>query len=552
MLNIEDIEYRLQLYDKAELTKRLWDDYFDDLYKYFYPIKNKFNKTHTTEPEDITEDIFDGTAIVSANHFANFLQQTMIPSYQKWLLFKPGKYYERFFPDKNSSEWKDLISKFQYMTDIFFEYLEQSNFTKIMNESFKDLLMGTGCVLVREGDISDPLFFSNITISDIFIKSNNISDKILDVFRKYSVTLRDIIDLWPNADVKFLFDKQENKNRTFDVLEGVVFNHKAKNLNQRFFYFVTLLDYKKDILTRYLMYNPFVVFRYDRYPGETYGRGLADLCLPFVKILNKMSQLDLKSAQFRVKPVLLDYTGGELTTSIRRIVPGSLIPVDGRGNIRPVLEPLPLSGDVRFTELKIAELREIIRNILYDNPINYPNAKNITATEIAIRQQHFLEQSAATVLRLIDECILPIVKNVLIILSKKGLIDPISLIGEKKEPALMFVTNKQKVKINYVSPLASVQQKKEVANLVEWSNVILQFEQMPSAGFILDTTRLPTWVAEKLNIPFELIKSPEEIERLQQIVQQRVNNETGQGIQNNVDFNPIIDMLRETEKGSVK
>ena len=84
--------------------------------------------------------------------------------------------------------------------------------------------------------------------------------------------------------------------------------------------------------------------------------------------------------------------------------PGSFFPVDLDGGMPVAAFPLP--NESRFSRLSIAELQKTIKDIFLsswlDNNLRTPN---MTATEIAIRQQEFIRRIGGAIGRFAHEFI---------------------------------------------------------------------------------------------------------------------------------------------------
>lgn len=124
---------------------------------------------------------------------------------------------------------------------------------------------------------------------------------------------------------------------------------------------------------------PYAVSRYDQMPGETYGRGPAQLCLPGLKTLNAEKAIFLKTGHRASDPVLLGPDDGLLDFDMR---PG----VYNAGGVNPEGRPLVhtlQTGDIQITEKMMLEERGLIENMfltpLFKTLMQNPN---MTATQV--------------------------------------------------------------------------------------------------------------------------------------------------------------------------
>ena len=145
----------LKRYKKAEGIKDYWKEKFEEAYEYTMPQRESFFEE--TPGSRRTDKIFDETAVVGIQEFASRLQAGMTPTFARWADFEAGSE----IPD----EQKPMINEqLDGITSYVFEVLQSSNFNTEVHETFMDLAIGTGCLLVEEGDAVSPLKFNAIPL----------------------------------------------------------------------------------------------------------------------------------------------------------------------------------------------------------------------------------------------------------------------------------------------------------------------------------------------------------------------------------------------------
>jgi len=487
-------------YEQSKSNMELWRGRLSEIYKYFFPPKDKFYDR--TEGQSVTNPIWDSTGQLSATNFANFLQQTLMPPYERWIELSIGS---AFTSNDNFSkqEKEDINKKLQNDTELLFEYLDQSNFVLAVSESFQDLVCGTGVILVQEGTLSRPLDFTSVPIANLVV-SNNAGDYIQDYWRRWEIKPSEIKDKWPLSEISI--DSKTSKESKIFMVEGCIYFPENED-NKKYFYYLQLEEEKTLILKKWYSYSPFVGFRYSKISGETLGRGLAEIALPYVKVLNKMVEYELQGAKFRAYPAYIDMSGRSLNPYTTKILPGSLTPIRWNGVGDPI-RPIPPGGDPNFAQLSIQNLRRMINEILYSDPLgNIEQTPNKTATEISIRQQNFLKRSGNASARLARECILPLVENAIIILRNKGILKNI----ETSQGDFEYSVSKNHIKIEYKAPLMSLQNKNDLQRLLQWSEIVAQLESIKQIGWMMNVEQIPLYVAEKLDVNLNLIKNETEV-----------------------------------------
>src|SRR5262249_19167384 len=124
---------------------------------------------------------------------------------------------------------------------------------------------------------------------------------------------------------------------------------------------------------------PYAIGRYDQMPGEVYGRGPAQLCLPGLKTLNAEKAMFLKTGHRAGDPVLLTPDDGLIDFDLR---PGALNKGGVTPDGKPLVHILP-TGELQITEKMMLEERGLIENMfltpLFKTLMQNPN---MTATQV--------------------------------------------------------------------------------------------------------------------------------------------------------------------------
>jgi hypothetical protein len=146
-----------------------------------------------------------------------------------------------------------------------------------------------------------------------------------------------------------------------------------------------------------------------------------------------------------------------------------------------------------------------------------PNEKTpMSATEVAERQADLSRQIGAAFGRLQNEMVTPVLQRVIYILKKQGRV---------KIPKI----NGREVKITSSSPLAQAQFQQDVATVDRFLGMIQGRVGPELANIIVDQMAVAKYVAKKLGIPEDLVRSPEEMQAAaQQMAQMMQQQQTMQ------------------------
>jgi hypothetical protein len=170
--------------------------------------------------------------------------------------------------------------------------------------------------------------------------------------------------------------------------------------------------------------NPYLIFRWNICSGELYGRSPVLRALPDIKTANKVVELVLKNATIAVSGIWQADDDGVINLQNINLTPGSIIPkaVGSSG-----LTPLSSGANFDVSQLILSDLRDRIRHTLLADRLGLLSDRDMTATEVLARNADMMRVLGATYGRLLHEFIRPLCERGLQILSRRGVIEPISL-----------------------------------------------------------------------------------------------------------------------------
>ncbi len=401
----------LQMYKKALELRAPWINRWESAQRYTMP---------TADDESAT--LFDATAGDAADNLAACLYSLMTPPESQWI---------------NLVRESELSPNADAATMMLRAHLNDSNFYTVIHQCYMDLvILGTACLFMSENPIgSDSAFsFTAIPMSDIAILRDA-------VFHTTSMSARDVMDKYPEwtppANLRDTINR--NPETPLKLVQALVGKE-----------FTAWLDVGGDIennivATGLFETNPFIIFRWAMASGEMYGRGPVLRALPDIKTANKVVELVLKNATIAVSGIWQADDDGVINLSNINLTPGAIIPkaVGSSG-----LTPLASGADFDVSQIILGDLRERIRHTLLADRLGLLSEKEMTATEILARNADMMRILGATYGRLLHEFIRPMTERGLQILSRRGLIEHISLHSDAE--------------LKYIAPIAIMSQNEQV------------------------------------------------------------------------------------------
>ena len=481
----------LKRFKKAEGIKDYWKDKFEEAYEYCLPQRESFYEESPGERR--TDKIFDETAVVGIQEFASRLQAGMTPTFARWADFEAGSE----IPDDLKPQINEQLDA---ITGYVFEILQNSNFNTEVHECFMDLAVGTGCLLVEEGDAIHPIKFNAIPLPRITLNSGP-DNKIDQVYRTRYVDYEDLQSVYPKGNIPFeILEKVRHTKTKCTVVEGVMRLYDEPNV-EKYKYCVVLPKEKIMIEEKILKgnaSNPYLVFRWNKASGEVYGRGPIFNAMAAIKTTNLTVEMILQNAQMSISGIYTFEDDGVINPDNIQLVPGSLIPVSpgSRG-----LVPLNGAGDFNVAQLILSDMRTNIKKALYMETLGRPEGTPMSATEVAERMADLSRQIGSSFGRLQSEFVTPLLRRVIRILSKQGRIDIPSVDGKE-------------VKVVPRSPLAKAQHQQDVADVSRFNEIIAMTFGPQMLNMIVKQDEVAKYLAEKMNLPEKLIRDAAEQQEL--------------------------------------
>jgi len=394
-----------QMYRRALDLRAPWITRWDSALRYTMP-----------RADDEAATLFDATAADAADNLAASIYSLLTPPESLWLSLVP-----------ESAQSPDAVAA----TMALRANLNDSNFYTTIHQCYMDLIvLGTACLFMAENPIGSASAFSftAIPMRDIAVLNGA-------VFHMATMPAREVMERYPTwTPPANLRDTIKNDPETpLRLVQSLVGTD-----------FTAWLDVGGDIennivSTGKFETNPYIIFRWAVASGEQYGRGPILRALPDIKTANKVVELVLKNATIAVSGIWQADDDGVINLANINLTPGAIIPkaVGSSG-----LTPLASGANFDVSQIVLKDLRERIRHALLADRLGLLSEKEMTATEIMARNADMMRILGATYGRLLHEFIRPLVERGLQILSRRGVIDKISLHSDAE--------------LKYIAPIAQM------------------------------------------------------------------------------------------------
>lgn len=484
---LRSIPALLKRFKKAQETWELWRSLHQEAFDFANPERQTFTQRAQGQPKN--RHVFDDTAVDGLEVFASRIESGVTPSWQNFFNYTAGKKIPKDEQDRTNQELADV-------TDTFFENLNHSNFDTEISQSYNDLGIGTGAIIIEEGDFAqgEVFKFSNVPLSECFPEATS-GGPIKNVWRQQDMVIRDIQTTWPKAEMPPALANKAKKDPEAKekILNGFLFNTTDNLYHQ-----VVIHEPSKTLMfTQSFETRRLIAFRWHVTPGETFGRGPIIKKLPTIRTANKIKQFMLENAAIQIAGVYTGVDDGIFNPHTMRIAPGVVMPVASNAPQNASLAAITPSGNIGLGDALLEKEQDSIRKALFADPFGEINDPVRTATEQLLRKQDMLEQHGASFGRLKSELIEPLAAAGLEILAKLGQVADVRVDGET-------ITLKQ------TSPLAVAEDQDDFNNFQIWYSFNAASLPPELLAATVKLEEIPRWTQKKLGVPAELLRTEDE------------------------------------------
>lgn len=508
-------------FDTAKRRKAMFDQTYQEAIQFGAPQRDIFYDAAVEGARrDNADFVFDSTAQNGMNKFASNLQSSLVPPMKIWSKMEPG---DGVNPNVKEKAAVDL----QTINTQMFRFIQNSNFDTQISESFLDLAVGVGALMIERGTRENPFNFVSCPIAQLVLEESY-DGRVGMVGREHNVAYRCLLEKWPDAilDAETVEKMKTSPDKTMKLIELTVPQRVKVRQGGKmtevdgYRYVVMNAETKKYIVKRLQRSSPWVVFRWSVMPGEVYGRGPLLQAIADVKTLNKAKELTLKNAVMEVSGCWMVVDNGVVNVNTIEFTPGGAIAVESNsegGLYGPSIKRLPSTGNFDVSELIIKDLQASIREALFVDPLGPIDLPVKSATEVSLRQTELSKRIGSAFGRLQFELIAPLINRLLNIMEELGLID-----------LQNYRVDGNMIAIRHISPLAMAQDEEELMSLLRYGEYMSKTLGPQAAMMVMKPQKFAAKIAELLHIDKDMIPSAAEFEKLQQLVLQMAAAQQGQ------------------------
>lgn len=489
--DLEDAAALIKRRSKAKERKDQFQSLHMEAYRYAMPARDTF--VMTSPGQEKNNRLFDSTLQELTYEAANTTCALLFPPWSRWALLAPGG----AVPKKKVT--KGILEALQAATDMFFDFLHNSNFATVINECALDLMVGTGAIDFDEGDDIKPFVFTSIPLAAIEIEEGP-DGTAETTFMLRKITARNLLRTYPGMQEFDLSPATTDMIKSTPDAEVEVIQAHVYHPDTKKYFGVVVEVAAKNIIWRYDYEEscPTIVARATKASGEIYGRGRVLQCLSDARTLDKMQEFVLRQAAVQVAPPMTGVSDGVMNPYTATIQPNVVIPVASNDNSNPSLKVLDVGGNFNLSEKLMDGLRARLRRAMLGPEGS--EGQPLSATEIGIADRNRLWAMNGEFSRIQSELLARIVARGVYILQRRGLMPKFRVDGRD-------------VVVQYTSPFAKSQSNEDVMALQQ---LLATVAPLGPENLVmgLKTELMPEWVAKKSGVDMSLVRDEAEREAM--------------------------------------
>ncbi|CAN7376010.1 portal protein [Phyllobacterium sp. LjRoot231] len=480
----------------AQKERDSFQPLLDEAYQFAIPYRKSTRNTGLGEKR--VDQVFDHTAIDSAFRFAGKIQQDLWPAGQENFSLEPGPIV------LDQKEKEKLAQQLEPIGKVLQAFFDDGDWDLAFHEMGLDLSAGTGAMLLNPSDDPDRLWEPiSVAIEELLLESGPYN-RLSGIFWCRKMTIRQFTETWPEGNFgsviqELLRTKPESE---IDVHCDTVYDPKSRR-----WHMLVCSDKQESIVySAQSRTCPWLIPRYFRVPGETYGRGPVMLAMPTIKTVNTAARLQLQAAAIAMLGIYTAVDDGVFNPDLAPLEPGVFWKVARNGGaLGPSVNRFP-DPRLDLSNLVLQDLRMGVKTTMMDQALPADGASVHSATEILERVKRLASDHLGAYGRLIKELVIPGVKRAMEIAYNKGLIP-----NEIPIDQLL-------VRVRVKSPLAIAREAQRIEKVVQWLQMVIAITS--AAGNPQGLSRIAhidlalTEIGRDLGVPIKFIVTKDEREAM--------------------------------------
>ena len=516
-MSVEEILHRSEtLFFTTERTNA--ENQWDEIATFVLNNQSGIFKSKKDSPgQKKTDRVYDSTAIQANHDLASTIHSTLTNPATKWSRIR--------FKDPILNNNPEAIAWLEDANNKIHDSIGESNFDTEIAKSYKMFCSIGNMALFQDVEASEDaegpeekFKFKSLHMAEA-VFAENANGKIDTVFRKFKMTIKQILEQFPDAPKDLMEMNNIRLDDELEILHAIFPRAKtdiklnkaglAPGKKRPFASFYIMLGGERN-MSRVLEESGYYEFpvhavRWETLPGEIYGRGPGHIGLPDIRTLNTVKKLGLQALARAVNP--------PLQAKQRNVI--------GDVNLRPGGITVTRDGDglkefitgTRFdvTNFAVEDLRTSIRNVFFLDKLALPprtETGEMTAFEIQQRVEQMQRVLGPTLGRLNSELLQPLIVRTFKMMLRANKFAEL--------PEILLEVGLD-VDITFINQLARSQKIEDVTNIQAWAQDVSNLAQLnPKALDYIDVDEAVKHIAKIRGVPEIVVANDGEVKAIRE------------------------------------
>ncbi len=512
--------YRALLQDRAP-----WENAWRDLARHFLPTRYRSTNGSYEEYNAplLNTSLVDASGVLALRTLAAGMQGGMTSPARPW--FRLALSDPALHQSREARHWLDQVS--ERMRTVF----QRSNFYNAVHTLYGELATFGTAFLFELADMEHGFRFLPLTAGEYTLDCDA-RYRVDTVFRRFFMSASQLHQRFgeENLPASVARTAKEHPEQRFPVLHGIFPRGKynVSSHNNMPFSSVYWLEGAND-LQRPLHISGFMEFpayapRWDITSTNIYGHSPAMDALPDCRMLQQMGITTLKAIHKAVDPPMS--VAASLKSVGLDLTPGGVNYIETASGQNPqaAVPLLQLNPDIGQARKAMQEVQNQIRAGLYNDLFRLimDGRSQVTAKEIAVKEEEKLILIGPVLERLHDELFIPLIDRTFMLMQRMDMLPPCPE-ALKGHP----------LKIEFVSLLAQAQKLVSTGAISQYISFAATTGQLwPEALDTVDVDAVMDGYADYLGVEVGMLRPQEERNDLRT---QRQNAQSLQSLQQNLD-----------------
>jgi len=509
-----------------------WAQHWQLLETYLLPRRGIFINTAMPTPNTmirgvpINQAIVDPTATYAMRRCAAGMMSGLMSPSRPWFKLKEAL-KSRKESDADAQQW------FEEVEDLMYDIMARSNFYDAGAQMFEDLVtFGTGPMIIYE-DSMDVIRCYNPCCGEYFLGSSS-AQRVEPLYRQFVFTISQIVEMFDlencPRDVQQMWQQKGSALETEKIVCHAIEPNFSVQPNDthskvgvvpgdfawREIYWIWGSSDEYPLSMRGFVDQPHIAPRWAVTSNDPYGRSVGMDVLPDIMQLQVESLRKAEAIEKMVRPPML--ASMELKNEPSSILPGKVTYVNQLGPEKGMRPMYTVDPKIEHLTADLKEVQQRVREGFFNDlfmMLETSSNKNMTAYEVAQRQQEKLQVLGPVIERLQNEALGPAIKRVFRILERKNRLPPLP-------PSLQNT----RLGIEYVGMLSIAQRAASTAGLERFAGTMGTMQAAdPETADLWDRDEWARTYAEDLFLPKRIMRPEKQVkqmraQRMEKVAQQ--------------------------------